>query len=345
VKVLSHTSKLMRSLGSVATASCLRATELSASLSQIQAHALRRNVFAMQETAALACIVALATLTVPYAVSAATIDAANVSYRAVGASAVERNVSGVLDDTVSVLDFGATRSCLCGQKHPPLPISATCCPVDDTAAFASALASSSSVFVPPGNYRIDGTVEIPGNAELKLDGGVTLMRTNLSVSTDPVVVLSGWFGALVGNGHVTTVNAAPNGVVAIGPVTQTRLYNTEWNRVEGVRITGPGVSWSTEHPNEPVNKAIYGSIGLCINSTAATFGGATYVRVCHSNTTLVLLKTCRCFNPFANIQGQSHRALLDIHVQPAPSSSQQVKPQLIRQYLWPCQALHSPGQR
>jgi hypothetical protein len=205
---------------------------------------------------------------------APAIDAAAVTYQAPGVAAAERNVSAALSDMISVLDFGAKGSCLCEQQN--MPMSASCCPDDDTAAFTAAIAASPSVFVPPGSYRIDSTVHIAGGTRLSLSGGASLMRTNLSTSSEPVVLLSGWYGSLTGSGHITTVNPAPAGVVKIGPATATRLYNVEWNVVEGISIRGPGVSWSYAEPDKPVDAALNGSIGVCFDSNEGSVGGATY---------------------------------------------------------------------
>ncbi len=203
-----------------------------------------------------------------------SIDASSVTYRAPGKAAQERNVSAALSDKVSVLDFGAQANCLCQRLK--LPMDALCCPDDDTAAFTAALAAAASVFVPPGSYRIDSTIHISGSTRLSLSGGASLLRTNLSASHEPVVLLSGWYGALGGSGHVTTMNPAPRGVVKIGPATATRLYNVEWNVVEGISIQGPGVSWSSALPNMPVDTGLNGSVGVCFDSNEASVGGATY---------------------------------------------------------------------
>jgi hypothetical protein len=169
------------------------------------------------------------------------IDAADVTYRAHGAAAAAvRNVSAALDDSVSVLDFGARASCRCQQLR--VSLSADCCPDDDTTAFAASLAACNNVLVPPGSYRIDGTVELVSSSRLTLSAGAILLRTNITACEDPVVRLSNWYSALTGPGHVQTVNPSPRGVVAIAPRTRDRLYNIEWNLVEGVHITGPGIS-------------------------------------------------------------------------------------------------------
>ena len=198
-------------------------------------------------------LVCAASTSAQYAAAAAAgIDAADVTYRAAGKIAVERNLSAVLGDfSATVLDFGAKASCFCGLHDKPYEPS--CCPVDDTPAFTAAIAASSSVLVPPGVYRIDGTIHLGGNKHLTLAGGASLLRTNLTACTDPVVVISGWFNTLVGRGRIQTANAAPRGVVAIGPPANpySHVSNNEWNRLEGITIQGPGTSWSYATPARP----------------------------------------------------------------------------------------------
>ena len=188
-----------------------------------------------------------------------------------------RTLSRVLADRVSVRDFGAFGDCGCRDQA----WAETCCPHDDTAAFAAALSTGDDVYVPPGVYRIDGTVELSGQT-MVLAGQATLARLNISASTAPVVRLTGWRSNLRGSGTVSTTNAAPRGVVNIGPHDFVRAHNVEWNMLEGIAIRGPGVSWSYSTPTRPVDPALNGSIGVCIDSTeglqgkASVGGGATY---------------------------------------------------------------------
>lgn len=102
-----------------------------------------------------------------------------------------------------------------------------CCAHDDTPAFIQALTSGDDVFVPPGGYRIDGTVELNGET-MVLAGGARLLRVNISSCTDPVVRLTGWSSNMRGSGHILTTNAAPRGVVNIGPHDFKGPHNVEW---------------------------------------------------------------------------------------------------------------------
>jgi len=67
-----------------------------------------------------------------------------------GTGAVTRTIQNKLRDVVSVLDFGAD----------PTGV------LDSTAAFTAALAAANQVFVPGGEYRINGTGTIPQGATL-----------------------------------------------------------------------------------------------------------------------------------------------------------------------------------
>ena len=58
---------------------------------------------------------------------------------------------------------------------------------------------------------------------------------------------------LVLPGAVTTANAAPRGVVNIGPLAMTKSHNNEWCTLEGVHVIGPGISWSYAAPDLPVD--------------------------------------------------------------------------------------------
>ena len=81
---------------------------------------------------------------------------------------------------------------------------------------------------------------------------------------------------------MSTTNAAPRGIINIGPHDFTRAHNVEWNNLEGIAVDGPGVSWSYATPSKPIDPALNGSIGVCIDSTeglqgnASVGGGATY---------------------------------------------------------------------
>lgn len=145
--------------------------------------------------------------------------------------AISRLVSAKLAERVSVLDFGADPT-----------------GVDDSSdAFTAALAASIHVRVTPGTYRLDSKITVPIGYMLELDSGVILQRTTDSSSTDPVIHLSGSGSGLKGKNwrkcQIKTANAAPKGIVCIGPLDYTQAASTAAGTVtycvlEGVEIQG-----------------------------------------------------------------------------------------------------------
>ena len=140
----------------------------------------------------------------------------DVLYRHPGAAAgTSRSLTKVLNERgPSVRSFGARGDCLPARiEHPGRPggeVTAASCPHDDTAAFEAALkwmagaaqqnldgrVDSGVLFVPAGDYRIDGTVTLTGTS-MQLSSGANLKRTTLTANTDPVVRLDGNGGRLI----------------------------------------------------------------------------------------------------------------------------------------------------
>ena len=157
------------------------------------------------------------------------------------------------------------------------------CP-DDTPAFQAAFAWASepfnriTVFVPPGFYRIDGTIRL-SQSELILETGATLRRiANLTNCTDPIVRLEGTNAVLRGGGSLVSQNPSPRAIVNVGPPCLTCYSNVEFNLVEGVRITGAGASWSSYPPAahaKPVDPRLNGSRGLCFDSSESYMKGGS----------------------------------------------------------------------
>jgi hypothetical protein len=135
--------------------------------------------------------------------------------------ATNRSLWDVLRERVSVRDFGAQNNCT---------LTGSDC-ADATLAFTAALAAAGGgvVHVPPGAYRIDGTVDLGG--ELVLEKGATLRRiTDRSNSTEPLVRLGATRGTLRGSGLIMTGNPSPRGLVNIGPQNLSRYGNVEFVR-------------------------------------------------------------------------------------------------------------------
>ena len=160
-----------------------------------------------------------------------------VQYTGPTLASSSRNLSAVLAQTVSVLDYGATADCLCkldsqasrqqrgaqtivGVSSKPIPpFKEACCPHDSTAAFNAALASGGvrgiEVSVPTGSYRIDGTVLLKSGG-LRFAAGSTLIRSTLSASAEPILRIDGTHTSTSGRGSLIMMNAAPRGIVNIG---------------------------------------------------------------------------------------------------------------------------------
>ena len=197
-------------------------------------------------------------------------------------NATNRSLLDVLRERVSVKDFGAVGGCI--EDSWATAAGLVNCP-DDTPAFRAAFKWATepynkiTVSVPPGFYRIDGTVTF-SSAEMILETGAVLRRiSNLTSNTDPIIRLSGTNAVLRGGGTLTTTSPSPRGVVNVGPPTIHSYSNVEFNRVEGVRIQGPGCN-VTKHPQ------LNGSRGLGFDSSESYMKGGS---ACYQNSARDLL--------------------------------------------------------
>jgi hypothetical protein len=115
---------------------------------------------------------------------------------------------------------------------------------DDTDLINGALKEHACVTVPPGVYRIDGTLEV--RSSLTLLPGARLLRPRPASSapahdpTAPVVILCGREAALLGGGSVESQNSSPRGVICVGPLTLSTETVVFWSRIDGVKIVGAG---------------------------------------------------------------------------------------------------------
>jgi hypothetical protein len=147
---------------------------------------------------------------------------------------------------------------------------------NDTDAINTALKSNPGVMIPPGVYRIDGTLEV--YSHLHLCAGATLIRKRqYSECTEPVVLLTN-LGAggdglrggywdkptLTGSGWVKTENESPRGVVCVGPKVLSNdkkdVQHIGWTRIDGIRI-----SWVTTDPTMLAPPPL--SVGLNLDSS------------------------------------------------------------------------------
>ena len=140
---------------------------------------------------------------------------------------VNRTLTDRLADQISVLDFGATAGC-----HGDTEAG---CQHDSTQAFLDAIlyagGEDSSPFnfqtivVPPGWYRIDGTITIEGQW-LVIQKGARLLRKSFATNnTAPIIRLAGTHGRVTGGGVLSSENSSPRGVINIGPTNLSQYSN------------------------------------------------------------------------------------------------------------------------
>ena len=153
-------------------------------------------------------------------------SSSRIEWKAEGPDSSMRSVADKLNEHRPVMDYGASGACFCIGKDKI----DHCCGVDDTPAFERVFAAHrswkkteknppgwmSTVFVPAGSYRIDGTIRLRGQ-ELILAKGAHLQRIVNSSNTAPVVHLTGTASRLTGSGTISSAVSAPRGVECIGP--------------------------------------------------------------------------------------------------------------------------------
>ncbi|MEE3372257.1 MAG: hypothetical protein VX346_23180 [Planctomycetota bacterium] len=146
--------------------------------------------------------------------------------------------SSVRAPYVNAMDFGA---------HPENQ--------DNTAQIQRALSTGKKVMVPPGNYAVNGTLDIGESQYLHLAHGAWLRRlATQTANTKPVVRLSGNFSRLTGEGEacgVSSENASGghtgdaminNGVVNVGPASV--VYdNINFWVIDSICIQGSVADW------------------------------------------------------------------------------------------------------
>ena len=186
---------------------------------------------------------------------------------------VNRTLTDRLTDRISVLDFGADGGCR-GDTEAT-------CKVDSTAAFADALAYAGgedsspetwqTIYVPPGYYRIDGTVTV-GGQWLVIQKGARLLRKRFATdNAAPILRVTGTHGRVTGGGALITENVSPRGVLNIGPDNLTVYDNIGMNTVEGLVISGSSLP--------ECNNRSFGPIvctGVHMDSSEPFVGGSCY---------------------------------------------------------------------
>jgi hypothetical protein len=186
---------------------------------------------------------------------------------------VNRTLTDRLTEHISVLDFGASGGCR-GDTEAG-------CKVDSTAAFNQALAyaggedsspeSWQTIYVPPGYYRIDGTITV-GGQWLVIQKGARLLRKRFATdNAAPILRVAGTHGRVTGGGALITENVSPRGVLNIGPENLTQYDNIGQNTVEGLIITGSGLPECRNVSSGPVL-----CTGLHMDSSESFVGGSCY---------------------------------------------------------------------
>ncbi len=203
-----------------------------------------------------------------------------------------RTLETVLGGLPTVLDFGA-------QANTS---------VDDTESFSFGLASHPTLRVPPGTYRIDGTIALPQRTELILDAGASLVRYNVTlngtVNTDPIVRFYSHSAALSGSGSLVSQVASPRGIVNFGPHNLTyRASNIEYNRLSGVFVSGAGCSFDAK--GRDTDTSVRGSRGVCFDSGEALGGGGSCYQNAVRDVTVVDVDTGIYFGQEANANSAS----------------------------------------
>lgn len=109
--------------------------------------------------------------------------------------------------------------------------------LDATAAIQSALDKGvGEVAIPPGTYRVDGTIVVPASTNLNLEG-VLLKRHADAVSTEPILHLK-YSRATVTGGCLLSEKNHPNGIIVVGHLDITSTWNSDNCKVNSPAIRG-----------------------------------------------------------------------------------------------------------
>ena len=171
--------------------------------------------------------------------------------------------------------------------------------MDSTAAFANALEYAGgedsspetwqTVFVPPGYYRIDGTVTV-GGQWLVIQKGARLLRKRFATdNAAPILRVAGSHGRVTGGGVLVTENVSPRGVLNIGPANLTTYNNIGANTVEGLSIMGSGLSECVNRSAGPVI-----CTGVHMDSSEPFVGGSCYQNNVRGKPNLLCLFQTNC---------------------------------------------------
>jgi hypothetical protein len=151
-------------------------------------------------------------------------------FTATGSGAATRTSHDKMMEAVSVKDFGAVGDGL----H------------DDTAAFQSALAAHSNVFVPAGNYAVTGTITLGDHQTLHGAGDASIITTASNIT---LVQLGGSYGALKNlklfGGAVGIKLMGLSGPCVNNSITDVTTWQTQTGiLLDGGSDTGKPVYWN-----------------------------------------------------------------------------------------------------
>jgi hypothetical protein len=194
---------------------------------------------------------------------------------------VNRTLTDRLAERISVLDFGASGGCR-GETEDG-------CKVDSTPAFQNALTYAGgedstpetwqTVFVPPGYYRIDGTVTVGGQTLVLERGAILIRRKAITMSGAPLIRISGTNGRVSGSGQLLMENPSHRGIVNIGPQNLSVYDNVEYNILEGISIVGAGGGAAADCTDKTGDAPPLTCIGIAMDSSEPFVGGSCYENV------------------------------------------------------------------
>jgi hypothetical protein len=192
-------------------------------------------------------------------------------------------------------DFGADRSCHGATEEG--------CKVDSTAAFQNAIdycggedstpESWQTIYVPPGYYRIDGTITMSGQSMVLERGAILVRRRAITMNGDPLIRIVGTNGRLTGGGTLLSENPSHRGLLNIGPTNLTVYNNIEFNVVAGIHIHGAGTAAAEDCYSKvagPVTCAYFLLLAFLLATSLARFlASALFIRDYNSllSTTLI----------------------------------------------------------
>lgn len=136
---------------------------------------------------------------------------------------------------------------------------------DITSLVNSILSIYDNLYIPNGDFRVDGTITVPNNKTIRLDGKLYKRSANTS-NVFPVIHLNGNYVSLIGGGvdsWVVSENNSPNGVVLWGSLNpETIAINFRFANVSNFTIKA--------------KESGFGNKTLALQNSQYWLGGALY---------------------------------------------------------------------